>query len=76
VLVDVPKDIQQQLALPDWEAPMAITGYMSRLPPHPEASQLAAVAKAIKGAKKPVSCMSPKTLLRMILKGLVGDGSI
>lgn len=26
VLVDVPKDIQQQLAVPDWEAPMSITG--------------------------------------------------
>ena len=55
VLVDLPKDIQQQLAVPDWDAPMAITGYMSRLPAHPEASQLVAVAKAIKGAKKPVS---------------------
>jgi len=54
VLVDLPKDIQQQLAIPDWDAPMAITGYMSRLPAHPEASQLVAVAKAIKGAKKPV----------------------
>lgn len=30
VLVDVPKDIQQQLDLPDWDAPMAISGYMSR----------------------------------------------
>lgn len=26
VLVDVPKDIQQQLAVPDWDAPMSITG--------------------------------------------------
>lgn len=26
VLVDVPKDIQQQLAVPDWETPMSITG--------------------------------------------------
>ena len=30
VLVDVPKDIQQQLDLPDWDTPMAISGYMSR----------------------------------------------
>ena len=52
MLVDVPKDIQQQLAVPDWDAPMAITGYMSRLPPPPEPAQLAAVVKAIRGAKK------------------------
>jgi thiamine pyrophosphate-dependent acetolactate synthase large subunit-like protein len=56
VLVDVPKDIQQQLGLPDWDAPMAISGYMSRLPPPPEPAQLAAVLKALKGVKKPVSC--------------------
>lgn len=55
VLVDVPKDIQQQLGLPDWDAPMAISGYMSRLPPPPEPAALAAVLKALKGAKKPVS---------------------
>lgn len=54
VLVDVPKDIQQQLACPDWDTPMAISGYMSRLPPPPEPAQLAAVIKALKGAKKPV----------------------
>jgi thiamine pyrophosphate-dependent acetolactate synthase large subunit-like protein len=30
VLVDVPKDIQQQLDMPDWDTPMAISGYMSR----------------------------------------------
>lgn len=54
VLVDVPKDIQQQLDMPDWEAPMQISGYMSRLPPPPEPAQLAAVVKALKEAKKPV----------------------
>ncbi len=26
VLVDVPKDIQQQLAVPEWDTPMSITG--------------------------------------------------
>jgi thiamine pyrophosphate-dependent acetolactate synthase large subunit-like protein len=54
-LVDVPKDIQQQLDLPDWDTPMQISGYMSRLPPPPEPAQLAAVVKALKEAKKPVS---------------------
>ena len=47
VLVDVPKDIQQQLAVPDWDAPMAIAGYMSRLPPPPEQAQVAAVVQAL-----------------------------
>ena len=47
VLVDVPKDIQQQLAVPDWDAPMAIAGYMSRLPPPPEERQVAAVIQAL-----------------------------
>ncbi len=43
----MPKDIQQQLALPDWDAPMAIAGYMSRLPPPPEDTQVAAVVQAL-----------------------------
>ena len=37
-----------QLAVPDWDAPMAITGYMSRLPPPPEPAQLMRVIEAIK----------------------------
>ena len=45
--MDVPKDIQQQLAVPDWDAPMAIAGYMSRLPPPPEAAQVDAVVQAL-----------------------------
>lgn len=55
VLVDVPKDIQQQLVTPDWDTPMAISGYMSRLPAPPEPAQIAAVVKALKGARQPVS---------------------
>jgi acetolactate synthase-1/2/3 large subunit len=50
VLVDVPKDIQQQLAVPDWDQPMSITAYISRLPPPPEISQLQAVVNAIKAS--------------------------
>ncbi len=54
VLVDVPKDIQQQLAVPDWDAPMAITGYMSRLPPPPDAKAVTDIIAALKEAKRPV----------------------
>ncbi len=62
VLVDVPKDIQQQIAMPDWDAPMAITGYMNRLPSAPELSQMTAIVKALKGAKKPVVYLGGGTL--------------
>eukprot|EP01026_Neomeris_dumetosa_P069847 TRINITY_DN6927_c1_g1_i3.p2 TRINITY_DN6927_c1_g1~~TRINITY_DN6927_c1_g1_i3.p2 ORF type:complete len:342 (+),score=54.98 TRINITY_DN6927_c1_g1_i3:106-1026(+) len=40
VLIDVPKDVQQQMHTPDWEIPMTITGYMQRLPPPPPTGQL------------------------------------
>jgi hypothetical protein len=36
VLVDVPKDVQQQLHVPRWDEPMSIASYISRLPPPPE----------------------------------------
>lgn len=40
VLVDIPKDVQQTLDVPDWDAPMSITAYMSRLPGPPQQAQL------------------------------------
>jgi acetolactate synthase-1/2/3 large subunit len=54
VLIDVPKDVQQQLAVPDWEVPMAISGYMSRLPLPPMDSDIRPVVAALREAKKPV----------------------
>lgn len=48
VLVDVPKDIQQQLAMPDFEQPMAIDGYISRLPQDPVPEQVDAVIQALR----------------------------
>jgi acetolactate synthase-1/2/3 large subunit len=54
VLVDIPKDVQQALATPDWDAPMRISAYISRLPPPPAPAALEAVIAALKGAKKPV----------------------
>lgn len=52
VLVDVPKDVQQQMAVPDWDTPMAISGYMSRLPPPPNPTALASVVRAIHEVRK------------------------
>ena len=47
VLVDIPKDVQQSMAVPDWNTPMAIAGYMRRLPPSPAPSQISAIVRAL-----------------------------
>lgn len=72
VLVDVPKDIQQQLAVPDWEDPVRLKGYLSRLAPPPIDDQLQAVVKALKEAKRPViyyggGCMDARDELRELV---------
>ena len=69
VLVDVPKDSQQQLAVPDWDEPMSITGYISRLPGPPPESKLRAVIDIIKSSKRPViycggGCLDSRDELR------------
>ena len=47
VLIDVPKDVQQQLAVPDWAVSMAISGYMSRLPPPPRMKDIVPIYNAL-----------------------------
>uniref|UniRef100_A0A0E0KPU7 Acetolactate synthase n=1 Tax=Oryza punctata TaxID=4537 RepID=A0A0E0KPU7_ORYPU len=54
VLVDIPKDIQQQMAVPSWDAPMRLPGYISRLPKPPSANLLDEVIRLVGDAKKPV----------------------
>jgi len=54
VLIDVPKDVQQAMAVPDWLCSMRISGYMSRLPQPPSPAQVKKIVKAIKQSKKPV----------------------
>jgi len=54
VLVDVPKDIQQQLDVPNFEEPMSLKGYISRIPGRPDPATVSAMLDAIKAAKKPV----------------------
>lgn len=49
VLVDIPKDVQQTLDMPDWGAPMSISAYMSRLPPPPQEAQLQQVRRGWRG---------------------------
>ncbi|HEX5447579.1 MAG TPA: biosynthetic-type acetolactate synthase large subunit [Pirellulales bacterium] len=53
VLIDVPKDVQQDQAVADYDAPMNLPGYrVEQRRAHPE--QIAQVAAAIKRAKRPV----------------------
>ena len=48
MLIDVPKDVQQQLAVPDWDVPMAIAGYMTRLPQPPVPKDVAPIMQALR----------------------------
>jgi len=55
VLIDMPKDIQQELAVPNWAKPTKLTGYLSRLhQQRPSESQLEQVVRLLVGSKKPV----------------------
>ena len=46
--MDIPKDVQQAMVVPDWAVPMALSGYMSRLPQPPQQSDLEPVIAAIR----------------------------
>ncbi|CAN0905957.1 Acetolactate synthase 3, chloroplastic [Linum grandiflorum] len=54
VLIDIPKDIQQQLAVPNWNSPMKLPGYLSRMPKNPCGSSLEVITRFISESKKPV----------------------
>ena len=45
VLIDIPKDIQQQLAIPNWDQPIRLPGYMSRLPKSPNENHLELIVR-------------------------------
>ncbi|KAK8585479.1 hypothetical protein V6N13_050458 [Hibiscus sabdariffa] len=54
VLIDIPKDIQQQLAVPKWNQPLRLPGYMSRLPKEPNVAHLEQIVRLISESKRPV----------------------
>ncbi|KAI8562891.1 hypothetical protein RHMOL_Rhmol03G0070600 [Rhododendron molle] len=54
VLIDVPKDIQQQLVVPNWDPPMILPGNMARLPKEPLVAHLEQVVRLVSESKKPV----------------------
>ncbi|CAJ1975060.1 unnamed protein product [Sphenostylis stenocarpa] len=54
VLIDIPKDVQQQLAVPNWDPLVKLPGYASRLPKDPSEAQLDQIARLILESRKPV----------------------
>ncbi|KAM7467368.1 hypothetical protein LguiB_014930 [Lonicera macranthoides] len=54
VLIIVPKDIQQQLVIPNWDQPMRLPNYMSRLPKQPIEAYLKQIVRLISESKRPV----------------------
>ncbi|XP_039161809.1 acetolactate synthase 3, chloroplastic [Eucalyptus grandis] len=54
VLIDIPKDIQQQLVVPKWDMPVRLPGYTSRLPKPPQEALLEQIVRLIAESKKPV----------------------
>ncbi|XP_031476550.1 acetolactate synthase 2, chloroplastic-like [Nymphaea colorata] len=69
VLIDIPKDVQQQLAVPNWFQEMKLHGYIHRLPKPPVDSQLELIVDLIARSKKPVlyiggGCVNSSSELR------------
>lgn len=64
VLIDVPKDVQQQLAVPNWDVAMAIDGYVGRLPPPPRSDQISAVVDALQQVQPSLLVHTSITLYR------------
>ncbi|CAJ1961638.1 unnamed protein product [Sphenostylis stenocarpa] len=73
VLIDIPKDIQQQLAIPNWDQPIRLSGYMSRLPKSPNENHLELIVRLLSEAKKPVlyvggGCLNSSEELRRFVQ--------
>ncbi|KAI4336325.1 hypothetical protein L6164_014864 [Bauhinia variegata] len=73
ILIDIPKDVQQQLAVPNWDQPIKLTGYMSRLPKSPDETQLEQIVRLILESNKPVlyvggGCLNSSEELRQFVK--------
>lgn len=73
VLVDIPKDIQQQLNVPKWNPDMRLPGYLSRMPRMPSSNLIDQVVRFISESKKPVlyvggGCMAASEELRRFVE--------
>jgi acetolactate synthase I/II/III large subunit len=54
VLVDIPKDIQRQMAVPTWNRPVSLPGYIARLPKPPPTKLLEQVLRLVGESRRPV----------------------
>ncbi|KAL8250326.1 hypothetical protein R6Q59_034019 [Mikania micrantha] len=73
VLIDVPKDIQQQLVVPKWDEPMRLPGYLSRLPKSLIDGHLEQIVRLITESNKPVlyvggGCLNSSEELRRFVE--------
>ncbi|KAJ8772285.1 hypothetical protein K2173_027462 [Erythroxylum novogranatense] len=73
VLIDVPKDIQQQLAVPNWNTGIGLAGYASRLPKSPDVRLLEQIVRLISESEKPVlyvggGCLNSSEELRRFVE--------
>ncbi|KAJ8752624.1 hypothetical protein K2173_005513 [Erythroxylum novogranatense] len=73
VLIDIPKDIQQQLSVPEWDTRIRLAGYTSRLPKDPDATLLEQIVRLIFESKKPVlyvggGCLNSSEELRRFVE--------
>ncbi|WKA06888.1 hypothetical protein VitviT2T_024766 [Vitis vinifera] len=76
VLIDIPRDIQKELVVPNWNKPIMLPGNASRLPKLPEKAHLEEIVRLISVSKRPVvyaggGCMNCSEELRRFV-GLTG----
>ncbi|XP_020221773.2 acetolactate synthase 3, chloroplastic [Cajanus cajan] len=73
VLIDIPKDIQQQLAIPRWDQSIRLPGYTARLPKSPNENLLEIIVRFLLESKKPVlyvggGCLNSSEELRRFVE--------
>ncbi|XP_042489135.1 acetolactate synthase 2, chloroplastic-like [Macadamia integrifolia] len=73
VLIDIPKDIQQQLVVPIWDKPIKLSGYFARLPKLPDEKHLEQIIRLVSESKKPVlyvggGCLNSSEELRRFVE--------
>ncbi|WCJ17824.1 Acetolactate synthase chloroplastic [Euphorbia peplus] len=72
VLIDIPKDIQEQLTIPNWSTPVQLDAYISRLPSRPSQTVLKQIVRLISELKKPIlyiggGCLNSSEELRKLV---------
>ncbi|XP_059640458.1 acetolactate synthase 2, chloroplastic-like [Cornus florida] len=73
VLIDIPQEIQQQLVVPNWDQPIKLPDYMSKLPEPPDVEQLEQIVRLISESERPVlyvggGCLNSSEELRRFVE--------